>query len=528
VAVLPLGVSSVAPSTVLAVPGSTYSQGSSIGSDGTGGFWVAWEEYPTATASVGSIRLAHYTGSAWASFGTNQWQTISPAGFSDLPSPLPGYAFRDNSFPALTVVGGNPKVAWTSYDTGKGRAYLYAGTVPTGPLVNSGGDQFFPSIAPDATGGVYVSYSQTGTSGSYDQYLWHGGSTASRVSTVSSYPGQDAFFSGQFIGDYNAMTVVGGAPHPIWTDIRGADPNYSGYEMDSMISSPAATTGTLSFSGLASSLTAGTPVSGTVTASTGSPTVTLSTNSSGGSFSTTSGGTYTPSLSVAVGTTFYYKDTLAGSPTLTASANGYTSASQGETVVAAALSTITVSPASVTVPVGALQPFSASGADAYGNPVSVSNAAWAVTNSLGTFSPTTGASTTFTAGQGTGSGTVTATSNGVGGSASVTVTNLASMNVTIAKGTTKRSGSNYRVPLTVTAKDASTNAVLSRATVTLQVFSGATCSGTSVASGSATTTTSGQAAFTFSTKTTGNYCASASVTDAGYTTGNGSTTFNVP
>jgi hypothetical protein len=69
------------------------------------------------------------------------------------------------------------------------------------------------------------------TGSSYDQYQWHGRSTASKVSTASSYPGQDTFFSGQFIGDYNS-TLAG---RPIWTDIRGADAHYPGYEMDSMV-----------------------------------------------------------------------------------------------------------------------------------------------------------------------------------------------------------------------------------------------------------------------------------------------------
>jgi Fibronectin type III domain len=225
-AVFPDGASSVAPTAILSVPGSTYSQGSSIASDGGSGFWVTWEEWPN-NGSTSQIMLAHWDGTTW-----NTPQKISPAGFTDLPSPLPGYAFRNNSFPALAVVSGSPKVVWTSYDTGTGRAYLYNGSVPSAPLVNSGGHQFFPSISPDGSGGVYVSYSQTGSSGSYDQYLWHGGSSATKVSTASSYPGQDAFFSGQFIGDYNS-TISG---HPIWTDIRGANPNYAGYEMDSMVS----------------------------------------------------------------------------------------------------------------------------------------------------------------------------------------------------------------------------------------------------------------------------------------------------
>ena len=245
VAVLSKGVTSSAPTDMLTVPGSTYSQGSSIQVDGSGGFWIAWEEWLSATATNGEIRIAHWTPSGWAQVsGSQQWEKISPTSFTDLPSPLPGFSFRDNSFPALAMVSGRPWVTWTSYDTGAGRAYLWNGSGAATAIAGSttNGDQFFPAIAPDGNGGAYVSYSQVnaGTS-TYDQWLWNG-SAATQVSKQSSDPSQDAFFSGQFIGDYNGMTVVSGAAVPIWTDIRGSDPNYPGWEMDSM-TVPATTSG---------------------------------------------------------------------------------------------------------------------------------------------------------------------------------------------------------------------------------------------------------------------------------------------
>ena len=61
---------------------------------------------------------------------------------------------------------------------------------------------------------------------------------ATKVSTASSYPNQDSFFSGQFIGDYNSLSVLGTTPHPTWTDVRGPDPNYPGYEMDAFTYAP--------------------------------------------------------------------------------------------------------------------------------------------------------------------------------------------------------------------------------------------------------------------------------------------------
>jgi hypothetical protein len=106
---------------------------------------------------------------------------------------------------------------------------------------------------------------------------------------------------------------------------------------------------------------------------------------------------------------------------LTAASSGST-ATQTETVNAAALSAITVSPTTASVIVGASKAFSAVGADAYGNPVSTSGAVWGTTVSGGSVQPVTGSSTTFTAGNLTAQGTVTAALGTAVGSATVTVT----------------------------------------------------------------------------------------------------------
>jgi hypothetical protein len=157
--------------------------------------------------------------------------------------------------------------------------------------------------------------------------------------------------------------------------------------------------------------------------------VSLSTSSGAGGFSTSAGGPWNPTLEVTIsaGATesgaFYYRDTTAGSPTITASASGYASATQTETVNAAELASIAVSPGSATVVEGGTQAFGAAGEDAYGNPVSVSGASW-TTTAPGTVSPATGSSTVFTAGSIAGSGSVIATVGSVEGSASVTVIEL--------------------------------------------------------------------------------------------------------
>ena len=146
--------------------------------------------------------------------------------------------------------------------------------------------------------------------------------------------------------------------------------------------------------------------------------VTVSSSSPHGVFSTSASGPWTGTLNVTIpagsntSPSVYYSDTMAGNPVLTASAAGTGSGTQGETVAAGLLAAVSVSPRSASLTAGRSQSFVATGADAYGNPVSVASAHWSVAPALGTFSASSGGATTFTAGHMGGSGTVTA---GVGG-----------------------------------------------------------------------------------------------------------------
>jgi hypothetical protein len=155
--------------------------------------------------------------------------------------------------------------------------------------------------------------------------------------------------------------------------------------------------------------------------------ITLSSSSVAGSFSTGDGvWTSTLALTIPAGaatsSTFYYEDTRAGSPVLTATASGVGSGTQTEAVNPAALAGLSLTPTSVTVGTGGTQAFTATGADAYGNAVSTAGTAWAVSpSSLGTMSPVAGSSAVFTATPSPGSGIVTATVGTITGSAAVTV-----------------------------------------------------------------------------------------------------------
>ncbi|HJQ49308.1 MAG TPA: PASTA domain-containing protein [Gaiellaceae bacterium] len=198
----------------------------------------------------------------------------------------------------------------------------------------------------------------------------------------------------------------------------------------------------------AQTLTAGAPSSpltvqlqngaGTPLGATSSTTVTLSSSSAQGMFATSPEGPWSSTLSVTIpagaSTTpgFYYEDTQAGAPTLTASAGGSTSATQTETVNPGPVTSIAVSPSSATVAAGRTQVLTASGADAYGNAFPVSSATWSVSPSaLGTVSPPIGPSTTFTAGASSSSGSVIVSVGGIQGS--VAVQTFTTYTLTVAK-----------------------------------------------------------------------------------------------
>jgi hypothetical protein len=213
VALLPAGSRPTRATTVLDAPGSRFSEGPSIGTDGHGGFWIAWEEYPSADAQNGAILLAHWS----PTIGWIGPRTISPSGFRDLPDPLPGFSFATSSTPELAVVKGRPWVAWASADGGVGRVSLWS---PSGLMTvdGRGGDQLMPALAADGHGGLAIAFSEVDRN-RLQRLLRVGGQTTV-VSTAPSYPNRDVFFSGKFIGDYDGMTLFAGAPVQVWTDLR--------------------------------------------------------------------------------------------------------------------------------------------------------------------------------------------------------------------------------------------------------------------------------------------------------------------
>jgi hypothetical protein len=166
--------------------------------------------------------------------------------------------------------------------------------------------------------------------------------------------------------------------------------------------------------------TYGNPVSGSFT-------VNLATSSADGVFrNTLDSATITfVNVSSSADASFLYRDTAAGTPLLTASSSGITSATQQVTVNAGVPTTIFVNPASEAWPVAFTfpLPFKASITDAYDNPVPGAVVTWTAPGSgaSGTFADT-GTNTTSSLANNHGVATAPAyTSNTIAGAYTVTV-----------------------------------------------------------------------------------------------------------
>src|SRR6266571_4709639 len=206
----------------------TDDQGSTVVVSKTGTVYVTFE---TFNGSTDSVAFAVSTDGG-ATFTT---RLIAPV--SDIPSPLPGATFRDDSFPALALDGSTLHVVWSNWNgTNADVVYMRStngGASWSSPVTIGGGagDQFFPWIA--ARNGVaYASWMNRASGDTYSiagAASTNGGASWSSPVTLSTATSDvqsgNAFgfpncaFS--FIGDYSGITVdSSGVGHSLWTDIR--------------------------------------------------------------------------------------------------------------------------------------------------------------------------------------------------------------------------------------------------------------------------------------------------------------------
>lgn len=197
-----------------------------VGKDGT--VYVTFEAF-TGSGDAVAFAVSHNGG------GTFTTKLVAP--INDIPSPLPGATFRDNSFPALALDGSTLHVVWSNWNgTDADVVYMRStngGATWSAPVTIGGGtgDQFFPAIAA-RNGTIYASWFNRGSGDTYTiagAASANGGATWSAPATVSTatsdvQAGNEFSFpncAANFIGDYSGVTVdSNGVGHSLWTDIR--------------------------------------------------------------------------------------------------------------------------------------------------------------------------------------------------------------------------------------------------------------------------------------------------------------------
>jgi hypothetical protein len=168
----------------------------------------------------------------------------------DIPSPLPGSSFRNDSFPSVDIdqTSGKVYVAWADFRSGRGKVMLTTSTdggdtwAAAKPVLDvAGRSAFFTGVAVSPDGSKVTVATQVldavpaGTAPGagvvhYDSYLAEsvggGAFAALKLSSASSDPDGSSTNSlrAQFQGDYN--TLISDNQHAwfIWTDARAATP----------------------------------------------------------------------------------------------------------------------------------------------------------------------------------------------------------------------------------------------------------------------------------------------------------------
>lgn len=218
-------------------------QGSTVVVDGAGTVDVTFETFLTGGYDAVAFAVSHDGG---ATFTTRILSKVD-----DIPSPLPGATFRDDSFPTLAIDGSTLHVVWSNWNgTDADVVYMRSsdgGSTWTSPVTIGGGagDQFFPWIAA-RNGTVYATwfdrsggdtYTIAGAASSDGGGSWTEpetvSSAASDVTSGNAFGYPSCAFS--FIGDYNAVAVdANGVGHALWTDVRldGFDPASGGADQD--------------------------------------------------------------------------------------------------------------------------------------------------------------------------------------------------------------------------------------------------------------------------------------------------------
>ena len=200
-----------------------------IGSDGT--VYVTFEAF--------RFHNRDWAAEATSTDGGSTFTTKLLWPISDIPSPLPGDTFRDNSFPTFAVDGSNQYVAWSNWNGLNAHIVMMkstdGGATWSAPqtLAGGAGNQFFAWLS--ARGGTVAAAWYDDNTSVTDNYVdrasmsFDSGASWTPPVTVSSsasdVPSGNLFAypscTDDFIGDYNAVALdSSGTAHAMWTDIR--------------------------------------------------------------------------------------------------------------------------------------------------------------------------------------------------------------------------------------------------------------------------------------------------------------------
>lgn len=219
-------------------------QGSTIRTDPAGNIYVIWESGVTINGTKTDAQVFAKSTDGGVTFSNPK--VISTV--TDIPSPLPGSSFRNDSFASADIgPTGAVYVAWTDYRSGHGQVLISSSvnggstwSAPIPALDVPGRSTFFPGVAVTPDGSRVTVAAQAldavpaGTAPGpgvvfYDSYLATsvGGGVFSPPITISSASSDPDGSStnglrSQFQGDYNTLITDNQHAWFIWTDARAA------------------------------------------------------------------------------------------------------------------------------------------------------------------------------------------------------------------------------------------------------------------------------------------------------------------
>ena len=500
------------------------------------------DAYGNATTTALTVNLSSTSAGPYEFAATSGGAAITSVNIAAGNSTATFYYGDENSgTPVLTAAatGLTSDTQFVTINAGTGTQLAISSTAFTGTANASATNAFAVSLEDTygnpttKTGATTVNLTSTST-GTHQFSATSGGTAATSVTLPANTSSVTAYYGDELPGSPTLTAAATGLTSATQQEtITAGAPS-------ELIFTTSAVSGSASNSATLGPITVEEQDAYGNVATSGSPTtVNLTSTSAGASFAATSGGTAVTSATIPGSystASFYYGDTTAGNPTITAAATGLSSATQQETITALAASQLGVSTFTATASASATNAFTVTLQDPYGNAVKSGSATTVnlTSTSTGTHEfaansggtavtsvtlPANASSVTAYYGDTTaGTPTITAVDGTNSGSASVTInakTTGDTLSLVSGSGQSAGVGSSVTNPLVVKDADQYGNPVPGVTVTFTPPASGA--SGTFTTSATAVTGSNGQATsntYTANTTPGGPYNVVASATGA--------------